>query len=1052
MHLTLSSSQHDVPQKAKRLKLSTRDEINHNENHARASKIFAPFRTIGLISPTAVPFTSLPLGKTTFQITTSVGRSLQTYDLRRGLNLVFITRPQTPEPITATRAWQERICAAWGGEDGTSDRGVWVFSRGKKVGELENPPVFEENVEQILIFGNWVVGCCSTKIEVWKSATLEHYTTLEAPFSGLKGTGRHLTGGICNMPTYLNKLLAGREDGTIEIWNLSSNKLVYTILPAASDYGAVTAMQPTPAMSLLAIAYANGPLTIHDIRLDKEVIRLKSITDSAPVSSISFRTDGLGAGEDGRKSGVMATSSLSSGDVTFWDLNSGGRKMGMLPGAHSVPSSDQSGVSGGISKLEFLPGQAVLITSGLDNALKSWIFEEQVHSPIPRILHVRAGHAGPVSALEFLPPDSEGTEANGKWLMSASQDGTLWGWSLRRDGQSTELSQGNIQAKAKKRGLWGNSTQYQGPESLKAPKITCIASSLNRDGGIGALPGAQGIWNKANKSNGKIKSSAADSSMTGWESVVTGHEGNEFARTWFWGRKRAGRWAFPTGDGTEVKSVAVSPCGTFALIGSAGGSIDMFNLQSGMHRQRFPARLTQFQAKQLRLQQLQDEITLEDELDPKDNQKYRRGQGKHIKAVTGLAVDNLNRTVVSCGSDGKIKFWDFATGLLRHELDVGPMRVPLKLQFYRPSDLVAIGCSGGSIYVIDLQTKRIVRELQAHTSEACDFCFSSDGRWIVAACTDAVIRIWDLPTGHLIDASRLAQKCTAIALSNSGEFFATAREGNLGIDIWTNRTLFTSAPTRPISEDEIADLEGPTTSGEGGQNLLTASLSDSSEAALPDTAIPSMNQLSEDMITLSLVPKARWQTLLHLDLIRARNKPKSPPKAPQKAPFFLPSLHPSSSTTTPDPANALTNPTPPEPSSRILKTNLSTPSRPSSDPFTTFLHQSPPSSSTEPHPLVAHLVSLPPSAASLSISSLTPDELTAFVEILTRQLRLKRDFEVGQVWMSVFLKAHGDAVVGDGELADAVGEWREECRKEMERLGKLVRGGLGVVGFLRGGL
>ncbi|KAG9815226.1 hypothetical protein KCU63_g19577, partial [Aureobasidium melanogenum] len=81
-----------------------------------SSRLFAPYRTVGLVSPTVVPFTSIALGKTTFQLTTSVGRSLQTYDLRRGLNLVFITRPQTPEFITASIAHKDLVFAAWGGQ------------------------------------------------------------------------------------------------------------------------------------------------------------------------------------------------------------------------------------------------------------------------------------------------------------------------------------------------------------------------------------------------------------------------------------------------------------------------------------------------------------------------------------------------------------------------------------------------------------------------------------------------------------------------------------------------------------------------------------------------------------------------------------------------------------------------------------------------------------------------------------------------------------------------------------------------------------------------
>ena len=80
----------------------------------------------------------------------------------------------------------------------------------------------------------------------------------------------------------------------------------------------------------------------------------------------------------------------------------------------------------------------------------------------------------------------------------------------------------------------------------------------------------------------------------------------------------------------------------------------MHNLQSGQHRQRFPSRLTPAEARKLKLQQLQDEH------DPfgdtlASSPKYSKGQGRHKGAVTGLAVDGLNRVVISCSDDGKVK-------------------------------------------------------------------------------------------------------------------------------------------------------------------------------------------------------------------------------------------------------------------------------------------------------------------------------------------------------------------------------------------------------------
>lgn len=49
-------------------------------------------------------------------------------------------------------------------------------------------------------------------------------------------------------------------------------------------------------------------------------------------------------------------------------------------------------------------------------------------------------------------------------------------------------------------------------------------------------------------------------------------------------------------------------------------------------------------------------------------------------------------------------------------------------------------------------------------------------------------------------------------------------------------------------------------------------------------------QLDGELVTFTLLPRSRWQTLLNLEVIQQRNKPKEPPKQPDKAPFFLPTL------------------------------------------------------------------------------------------------------------------------------------------------------------------
>lgn len=849
-------------------------------------------------------------------------------------------------------------------DDGESasntSQGVWVFQRGRKVGELPMPRDLTEPIRQITIFGAWIVGLARTRIEVWKSTTLEHYTTLQ-PTATTPGSNE-LTGGMCTMPTFLNKLFVGRADGWVEIWNVSSGKLVYTILPpkTANPPGGVTCLEPTPALGLLAIAYSAGPLVIHDVLRDQPLIHVEAGTagvtadgeNDAPVTSISFRTDGRGAGQDGRIEGVMATATTASGDVTFWDLNKGGRIMGVLRSAHNPPSlSTSGGVRGGISKIEFLAGQPVILTSGLDNSLRSWIFDETPFSPIPRILHTRSGHAAPVNCLEFLPSDFDGADSGNKWLLSGGLDRSLWGWSLRRDGQSSELSQGNVRQKAKKLGILSTSALRHGPtttlEDLKAPPITCIASSLNRDGGMGALPGKMPIWlkiggphgngghkNKAGRTGDGLRPGDTESSsMTGWESVVTAHREDAYARTWFWGRKRAGRWSLCTGDNKHVSTVAISPCGTFALVGSAGGSIDMYNLQSGIHRQRFPSRLTPAQARQLKVQQhlrqadavtqLQATATSSDGatvagLGGKFAGFRSPGAGRHSDAVTGIVVDNLNSVVVSCSLDGTVKFWDFLTGHLVDQISEWGGVPITSCRYHAANDLLAFACGDNTIRVVDLVTRKTIRVFRAsapgqthQASNINDLCFSSDGRWIVAVTQDdARLRVWDLPTSHLIDSVPLDRPGRAVAFSGTGEYLAVAPDGALGVHLWTNKTLFKHVPTRPVVEAPTPDsvtrkalpapnskkgrkkaaVAGPTVSGEGGAGLLEGAFDEGDNVdGENDDIVPAkiLDQLSADMTTLSLVPKARWQTLLHLDLIKQRNRPREAPKVPEKAPFFL---------------------------------------------------------------------------------------------------------------------------------------------------------------------
>lgn len=889
--------------------------------------------------------------------------------------------------------------------------GVWIFKRGRFVGSLEREGSIPQKLTKILVFGNWVIGCGTTAIDIWNSQTLEHYTSIQP---GSPSAQAILTGCICTLPTFLNKVFIGRTDGGIDIYNVSTGKSIHNIAPRMSS-SAVVSLAATPALSLLAVAHADGSLVVIDVETEEVIMTFQQSGSAKPISSITFRTDGAGAGDDGRLDGIMATSSIESGDVTLWDLTRGGKIAGILRAAHETSAST---TASGISGIEFLPGQPIIISSGLDNALRSWVFDQVPFSPTPRILHSRSGHASSISQLSFLPAATDGSEASGKWLLSASNDRSLWGFSLRKDGQSTELSQGNVRHKAKKVGKL--TVDESAVEDFKCPPIIDMACSLNRDGGMGGVTGP--IWTNPSTNN------AEEAGMTGWESVVTAHENDRYARTWSWGRKKAGRWAFETSDQKPVSSVAITSCGTFALVGSTGGSLDMFNLQSGVHRQRFPARLKAGQAKQLKLGQVNPE-------------KAARFQKGHGGAITGVVVDNMNRTVISTGLDGQLIFWQFLTG--QSEARIKLDGVPIAVRYNPVSGLMSIACDDLCIRVVDIETRRIVRELWGCVGQIYDHCFSHDGRWIVTCSMDSVIRIFDLATGHLIDAFK-TYTCTNVAFSSTGEFLATAHAGHIGVNVWNNKSLFSQVSSRQIDEEkDILDL---TNANEFQRASQLASIEDqhlqNGEGEDIDLE-QSVAQLDASLLTLSLQPQSRWQTLLNLDIVRQRNKPIQPPQKPKAAPFFLGSSLSNGANPT-DAVNAQEIEVSEVEKSRIARlTSLQPVKSVMATHLETFAEDQ------EPDNIIEYMTGLSPSAADLVIRSLSMEEMPTFVHALTRRLQQRRDFELVNTWMAVFLKLHSEFVAGLADVRQAVIDYQLAMNSEDERLSQSVGWARGVVEFLR---
>ena len=268
---------------------------------------------------------------------------------------------------------------------------------------------------------------------------------------------------------------------------------------------------------------------------------------------------------------------------------------------------------------------------------------------------------------------------------------------------------------------------------------------------------------------------------------------------------------------------------------------------------------------------------------------------------------------------------------------------------------------------------------------------------------------------------------------------------------------------------------------EDEENLPTALLAED-DVTISHLPQEDDSQLASDLVTLSLLPRTKWQTLINLETITARNKPKEPPKAPEQAPFFLPTL-PGTETRF-DLANTAANG---DAEGKQQKRKLGFAEMEVESDMVRRLRESLQEGDCESLPYLLVLASrltqqrsvdeffsklfaLSPAALDLEIRSLTStDQLVLFLQALTQRLRSRRDFEAVQAVLNVFLMVHTDQLSGsaDGEAAEMFGTSEDdESEKESlqaalsdmlaaqleetKKVGSLVRTSLGMVAWARG--
>jgi WD40 repeat protein len=99
----------------------------------------------------------------------------------------------------------------------------------------------------------------------------------------------------------------------------------------------------------------------------------------------------------------------------------------------------------------------------------------------------------------------------------------------------------------------------------------------------------------------------------------------------------------------------------------------------------------------------------------------------HTLEVSGIFVDMMGLTMVSCGYDGLLCFWNFYSHELEHCVDLG---VPIvRMEGMRDANFVAVAAQDRVLSVYDVGTHKLSRRfLAGHSREITDLAFTPDGR------------------------------------------------------------------------------------------------------------------------------------------------------------------------------------------------------------------------------------------------------------------------------------------------------------------------------------
>ncbi|KAM7513777.1 hypothetical protein LguiA_003360 [Lonicera macranthoides] len=315
----------------------------------------------------------------------------------------FIEGPQLPKKIRALASYRDYTFAAYGNSIG-------IFKRAHQVATWNS---HNAKVNSLLLFGEHILSVDTDgNIFMWAFKGIDQNL---APIGQISLEEKFSPSCIMHPDTYLNKVLIGSQEGSLQLWNISTKTKIFEFKGWKSS---ISCFVSSPALDVVAIGCTDGKIHVHNLRYDEEIVTFTHSSRGA-VTALSFSTDGQ----------PLLASGGSSGVISIWNLEKR-RLQSVIREAHDCS----------VTSLHFFANEPVLMSASADNSVKMWIFDTSDGDP--RLLRFRSGHSAPPLCIRFY--------ANGRHILSAGQDRAFRLFSVIQDQQSRELSQRHVSKRAKK--------------------------------------------------------------------------------------------------------------------------------------------------------------------------------------------------------------------------------------------------------------------------------------------------------------------------------------------------------------------------------------------------------------------------------------------------------------------------------------------------------------------------------------------------------------------------------------------------------------------------